>query len=227
MRERRGRAQHPEEAMSTDRRRFIAASLASVLMAGGLILAAGAGAIAQEGPTQEQILKALKPAPKTRALTAEQSQQAAEDQRFIEGLRGKTRSLTTSERQQVATIARQRPSIDLEVYFDYDSAEITPKAAPDLMNLGKALSDPELAGGVFLLSGYTDAKGGEEYNQRLSERRAMAVKRFLTERFRLPDESLVTAGYGKEQLKNPAQPFAAENRRVQIVNLEAKQKAEK
>jgi len=210
--------------MSTGRRHTIGAKLACLMLASGFLLSASA--MAEERLSPAQILNALKPAAKTRALTTEQTQQNAEEQRFIDSLRAvKTRSLTTSERQQVATIAKQKPSIDLEIYFNYNSAEITPKALPDLENLGKALSDPELRGGVFVLSGHTDAKGGEEYNQRLSERRAQAVKRFLVQKYRLSDDSLVTAGYGEEQLKSPENPFAAENRRVQIVNLEATQKA--
>ncbi len=211
--------------MSTGRH-TLGAKLACLLLASGFLLSASAGVVAEERLSPTQILEALKPTAKTRGLTAGQTQQNAEEQRFIDSLRAvKTRSLTTSERDKVATIAKQRPRIDLEIYFDYNSAEITSRALPDLANLGKALSDPELRGGVFVLSGHTDAKGGEEYNQRLSERRAQAVKRFLVQKYRLSDDSLVTAGYGEEQLKSPENPFAAENRRVQIVNLEATQKA--
>ena len=207
-------------------RHNLGAKLACLLLAGGFLLSASAGAVAEERLSPTQILEALKPAAKTRGLTATQTQQNAEEQRFIDSLRAvKTRSLTTSERDKVASIAKEKPRIDLEIYFDYNSAEITPRAVPDLDNLGKALSDPELRGGVFILSGHTDAKGGEDYNQRLSERRAQAVKRFLVQKYRLSEDSLVTAGYGEEQLKNPAHPFAGENRRVQIVNLEATQKA--
>jgi len=36
--------------------------------------------------------------------------------------------------------------------------------------------------------------------------------------------ALIAAGYGKGQLKNTADPFAGENRRVQVVNLEVKVK---
>jgi OmpA family len=73
----------------------------------------------------------------------------------------------------------------------------------------------------FLVAGHTDAKGGTTYNQKLSEHRAEAVKRFLVRRFDIPEENLVTVGYGKQQLKNRDDPFAAENRRVQVVNLKA------
>lgn len=204
-------------------------ALAVAALACGFVLSASVSvATAQERPSQQQILNALKPVAKTRGLTSEQVQRNSEDQRFIDSLRAaKTRSLTTTEREKVATIAKQKPSIDLEIYFDYNSDKITPKAVPDLTTLGRALSEPELRGGVFLLGGHTDAKGSDQYNQALSERRAQAVKRFLMQKFRLPGDSLVTAGYGEEQLKNQADPFAAENRRVQIVNLEATQKAQK
>jgi outer membrane protein OmpA-like peptidoglycan-associated protein len=185
-------------------------------------------AVAEEKPTEAQILNALKPAAKTRGLTAAPVRQNPEEQRFIDSLRrGKTRALTLDEREKVATIAKNKPSIDLEIYFNYNSAEITSKAVPDLMTLGRALSNAELQGSVFMLGGHTDAKGGMEYNQRLSERRAEAVKRFLIQKFNLSYENLVSVGYGKEQLKNTADPFAGENRRVQIVNLEAKEQAEK
>lgn len=43
--------------------------------------------------------------------------------------------------------------------------------------------------------------------------------------FRMSGDSLVSAGYGKERLKNQANPFAPENRRVQITNLQTKQEA--
>jgi outer membrane protein OmpA-like peptidoglycan-associated protein len=82
------------------------------------------------------------------------------------------------------------------------------------------MSDEQLKGTVFFINGHTDAKGGADYNQTLSERRAEAVKRFLIEEFRLPADTLVGLGHGKSKLKNTADPLAGENRRVQIVNTE-------
>jgi outer membrane protein OmpA-like peptidoglycan-associated protein len=66
--------------------------------------------------------------------------------------------------------------------------------------------------------GSTDAKGSETYNQGLSERRADAVKRFLLEQYGIDAGNLVTVGYGKTHLKNPAEPLSGENRRVQVIN---------
>ncbi len=70
----------------------------------------------------------------------------------------------------------------------------------------------------LILAGFTDAKGSETYNQGLSERRADAVKQLLSEKYEIEAGNLVTVGYGPKQLKDPANPFAAENRRVQVIN---------
>ncbi len=113
----------------------------------------------------------------------------------------------------------QRPSVDLEVLFAYKSAEITDAAAAALRPLGRALSDARLAGDAFLIAGHTDAKGGAAYNLELSQRRAESVRQFLVTNFGIDAQKLVARGYGLERLKNAAQPLAAENRRVQIVNL--------
>ena len=199
---------------------FVGAVL-SLALAGGFVLSTSSPSLAQR-PTEEQILNALKPTTKTRGLTAESSRQITEEQRFIDTIRKiKNRGLTMSEREEIAEIARNKPAIDLEVYFDYNSSTITKRAEPELMKLGRALTNPDLQGSVFLVAGHTDAKGGVDYNQRLSELRAQAVKRFLTDRFNLSDDTLVATGYGKSKLKNTDDPYAAVNRRVQVVNLQA------
>ena len=77
----------------------------------------------------------------------------------------------------------------------------------------------------MLLSGHADAYGGQEYNQGLSERRAEVVKRYLVENFNIPAENLSTAGFGKRVPKNKADPYAPENRRVQIANMASQKKA--
>ena len=167
----------------------------------------------------------MKPARITRGLTISPADAArnAEEAKFVNSLRNRqTRSLTTAEREQITSIAQKRPSIDLEVNFDYNSDNIGAKAAPQVSALGQALSSSELKGGTFIVAGHTDAKGTDTYNQRLSERRAEAVKRFLADKYGIDASNLVTVGYGKTQLKNPAGPFASENRRVQVINASDK-----
>jgi OOP family OmpA-OmpF porin len=119
----------------------------------------------------------------------------------------------------------QAPSIDLEIFFAYNSAEITPQAAAALTPLGRALSDARLAGDAFLIAGHSDGKGGGDYNLALSQKRADAVRQYLIATFGIDGAKLVATGMGSKHLKNPKQPQAAENRRVQIVNLSKDERA--
>ncbi len=191
--------------------------------AAGIVLSLSAGfAGAADNATEEQILKALTPKRLTRSLSASPADaaKAAEEQKFVNQIRNRTtRSLSSGEREQIAEIAKEKPSIDLEITFDYNSANISQKALPAVAALGKALTNPDLKGTTFVLAGHTDATGGDTYNQELSERRADALKKYLTEKYGLAAADLVTVGYGKTKLKNSGAPTAEENRRVQIVNM--------
>ena len=111
-----------------------AAAIASLALAGGIVLSATAPSFAQR-PTEEQMLNALRPAPKTRGLTTDSRQ---DEQRFIDSVRKiKTRQLTLNEREKVFQIADKKPKIDLEIYFGYNSAEISADAEAELTKLGR------------------------------------------------------------------------------------------
>ena len=195
-------------------------------------MAASTAALAQS--LEQQIDSALKSEAQpnlTRGLGMTRSlgdPNTADEQQFIDRLR--TRSIVVEpsrpgaaeDRAKIAEIVRTRPRIDLEIYFDYDSAVVGPRALPALIALGNVLSKPDYANTIFFINGYTDARGGPDYNLGLSQRRADAVRRVLIEQFRLPPDTLISVGFGKEQLKIPEQPFADQNRRVQIVNTEQK-----
>jgi len=101
------------------------------------------------------------------------------------------------------------PSADLEIYFDYDKADITELARKSLGPLGQALMDPKLIENRFIVIGHTDGKGGDPYNQALSERRAAAVKEFLVRSFGIAPERLASYGRGKSALKKIGDPFSA------------------
>jgi outer membrane protein OmpA-like peptidoglycan-associated protein len=194
-----------------------------------LALSAGA-AFAAEAVSADQILNALKPKSATRGLSvspqaAPQFDAAAQAKQstFIDTVRNrKTRSLSLGEREQIAEIAATKPKIDLEIQFDYNSADISKTSMPAVQELGKALSDPNLKGSTFVVAGHTDGIGGEDFNQGLSERRADTIKRYLVDRFGLTGQDLVTVGYGKTKLKDAANPADPLNRRVQVVNMDTK-----
>lgn len=173
-----------------------------------------------------QIVDALKPKPATRGLSVgpqTDTTAQAKEATFLNTVRNRsTRSLSTGEREQIAELAATKPKIDLEIQFDYNSAEISKTSMASVQALGKALSDPALKGSTFVVAGHTDATGGEEYNQGLSERRADTIKKYLMQNYGLNGNDLVTVGYGETKLKDAANGTGAINRRVQVVNMDTK-----
>jgi outer membrane protein OmpA-like peptidoglycan-associated protein len=107
-------------------------------------------------------------------------------------------------------------AIDITVFFDYDSARLTPEAAVQLEPLGRALQSRQLLPYRFLVAGHTDASGDPTYNRSLSLRRATTVRAYLSETYGVDPLRLVIHGWGQSRLKDPAQPFAGINRRVEI-----------
>lgn len=160
---------------------------------------------------------------KTRSLTAEPSKDQQKFQGLVDTLRKvSTRQITVEQRKEVADYVKEKdlPAIDMEIFFDYNSAQLNNKSVPKLKDLAEALSDEKLVGETFMIAGHTDAVGSNNYNQTLSERRAESVRQYLVEKHNLDMSKLIAIGYGEEQLKLPDAPNDGENRRVQIVNMQ-------
>jgi len=171
----------------------------------GAALSMTAALAGDNSVSADQILNALQPKPLTRGLSFSPQRDPAADAaakskeiQFVDTLRNrKTRSLSLGEREEIAEIASTKPNIDLDIQFDYNSADITKTSLSSVQALGQALSSPSLKGSTFVVAGHTDAIGGEAYNQELSERRADTIKRYLTDKYRIAGTDLVTVGYGK------------------------------
>ncbi len=219
--------------MSNGHGKSVTAILSILTLGAALSLGAANALAGDDNVTDQQIVRALAAPerPLTRGLTiAPKADPAAGETegKFIQSVRGRaTRSLSTAERDEIATVAKDKPNIDLEITFDYNSANISAKSLPTVQALGRALTGPELKGSTFVVAGYTDAAGSDAYNQDLSERRADSIKRYLTDKYSIAGSDLVTVGYGKSRLKDPSQPLAEVNRRVQVVNMENKTTASK
>ena len=108
-------------------------------------------------------------------------------------------------------------SVEIEVYFPFDSARLTPRAKDQLEALGRALESQTLVPYRYLVAGHTDAKGSAAYNEDLSWRRARSVASYLIENFAIEPRRLRTKGWGESRLKDPGHPNAGINRRVEIV----------
>jgi outer membrane protein OmpA-like peptidoglycan-associated protein len=202
--------------------------LQAITISAALSMTAGLALAADNNVSADQILHALQPKPLTRGLSMGPAPQVdpavkTKEVNFIDSVRNrKTRSLSLGEREEIAEIASAKPQIDLEIQFDYNSADISRTSVTAAQELGKALSNPSLKGSTFVVAGYTDAIGSEPFNQDLSERRADTIKRYLIEKYGLAGNDLVTVGYGKTKLKNPDAPTDPVNRRVQVVNMDTK-----
>ena len=118
-----------------------------------------------------------------------------------------------------APAAQPRPSLSLLVQFEFNSAQINAKSRQALGNLAQALKSSELAEARFAIEGHTDAKGNAAYNLKLSQERAESVRSLLVAQGVAPVR-LLAVGKGSTDLAYAADPMAAENRRVRIVNLE-------
>ena len=113
----------------------------------------------------------------------------------------------------------ERASLSLLIQFDFNSARVKTESSQALANLATALQSKELLAAKFAIEGHTDSKGGADYNQRLSQQRADAVRDFLVGKG-IDSTRLSSAGKGASDPANKNDPLAAENRRVKIVNLQ-------
>ncbi len=200
-------------------------ALRAITLGAALSMTAGIAFAAGDNVSAAQILAKLQPKPITRGLSVQQVDPAvkAKEASFLATVRNrKTRSLSMGEREELADIAAAKPNIDLDIKFDYNSADISAASMPSAQALGEALSDPSLKGSTFMVAGHTDAIGGEAYNQGLSERRADTIKRYLVDKFGIAGTDLVTVGYGKDKPIDPNAPMDPINRRVQVVNMDTK-----
>jgi len=114
--------------------------------------------------------------------------------------------------------------IDLaaDVLFDFDKDTLKPVAEETLQQAAALIRDKTK--GEIRIEGHTDAKGDDNYNQKLSERRAASVKKWFEQNGNLGGRSFSTEGFGEQKPVAPnAKPDGSDdpegrqkNRRVEI-----------
>jgi outer membrane protein OmpA-like peptidoglycan-associated protein len=135
-----------------------------------------------------------------------------------EAVAGAVQALAVKE-----TATEIRLELSADVLFDFDKADIRPDAAKVLAQAAEFVRGQGTR--RVVIEGHTDAKGTDQYNQRLSERRAQAVKRWFQEREGLKAMTLETRGLGaRRPVAANAKPDGSDdpegrqkNRRVEIV----------
>ena len=99
--------------------------------------------------------------------------------------------------------------------FKVGSADIPDGLRKQLDVFAEALASKRGSGKTVRIEGHADASGASEGNQALSQKRAEEVKRYLVAHG-AEDSMLTAVGLGASAPKVKADPFAAENRRVEI-----------
>ena len=104
------------------------------------------------------------------------------------------------------------------IYFDFNKATIKPESYPVLDSVAQILKENPTM--VVEIGGHTDTRGSRRYNQRLSQRRAEAVKNYLVRVHGIDPSRLIAKGYGESRpLVKPERTEAdyAKNRRVEFL----------
>lgn len=111
--------------------------------------------------------------------------------------------------------ATEKVSFAADAFFDFDKAVLKPEGKAKLDDLADKVKGITLE--VIVAVGHTDSVGSDAYNQKLSEKRAQAVKDYLTGKG-IEASRVYVEGKGEKQpvADNKSSDGRAKNRRVEI-----------
>jgi peptidoglycan-associated lipoprotein len=182
------------------RRRFMMPILAAVVV--GACSSEPPPPPAPTGPTEEEL--ARRRADSIAAARAAAEREAAEE-----------RAAREREEARRRAVENARETLQEMVFFDYDQSDIRDDAAAVLRRKVEVLrASPQVQ---LRIEGHADERGSTEYNLALGNRRAEAVRQFLTG-FGLAESRFEIVSYGEEQpLVNESNEAAwARNRRAEF-----------
>jgi len=99
-------------------------------------------------------------------------------------------------------VVKKQPTVveqvlNLNVYFDNDSSELTTESKTILDNAGSKLASGAVK--AVSVSGFASAIGNSDYNQSLSNERAVIVEKYITSNWSIADSKISVSAYGEEQ----------------------------
>lgn len=106
--------------------------------------------------------------------------------------------------------------LGFNLQFDFDSVDLVSDSKAYIDRLGEVLGDPENAGKQLLIVGHTDGSGSDGYNTELSERRAVAIRNYLTTTWSIDPSLLRIKGAGESQPLDGTDSLDGVNRRVEF-----------
>lgn len=129
----------------------------------------------------------------------------------VENLKGATQDLQVKETETEIKI-----ELSGDILFDFDKWNIRKEAEPVLTQVAEVIKQyPDSA---VLVEGYTDSKGSDSYNLRLSQKRADSVKDWLVKKGGVSNKKMPTKGWGE------AKPVASNENEDGSDNTEGRQK---
>ena len=113
------------------------------------------------------------------------------------GLQAESKQLAVALSDLKADVTETEIQVNLsaDVLFDFDKFNIKPEADAALQNV--ALIIAKKRKGNVIITGHTDAKGSNSYNQKLSEQRAQSVRQWFVAEARLSGDLILTLGMGE------------------------------
>ncbi len=108
----------------------------------------------------------------------------------VEDLKGEALDLQVKE-----TETEIRIELSGDILFDFDKWDIRPAAEPVLTQVAEVIN--KYPNAAVLIEGYTDSKGSDSYNLKLSDRRAASVKEWLVKKGGVGNKKITTKGMGE------------------------------
>jgi outer membrane protein OmpA-like peptidoglycan-associated protein len=107
-----------------------------------------------------------------------------------------------------------------QIYFEPGSVEVGESEYPKIRALARFLL--KRPGSDVIIEGHCDCFGEEEFNQELSEKRALSVKKLLINFYNIPEDSILVVGYGESFpiASNTTEEGRTKNRRVRVYATE-------
>jgi OOP family OmpA-OmpF porin len=111
----------------------------------------------------------------------------------------------------------EKITITLNVEFDYKKAVVKEKYNDEIKKVADFLK--EFPDKTATIEGHTDNIASDDYNQKLSEERANAIRQYLIEKFGIEESRLTAVGYGETKpiADNDTEEGRQKNRRVEVV----------
>lgn len=129
-------------------------------------------------------------------------------------------NVTVSQVEKDTKVELEKP-VNVEILFNFDSAEVKPNYYPHLESIAKFMQQHPTV--KTMIEGHTDSRGPATYNERLSTKRAEAVKSMLVTDFGIAPQRLSSVGYGESQpvASNATVQGRQQNRRVIAIVMNA------